>query len=141
MYAIIYITSARVSHNLSPAMHYNSTRKIHTFQDMEDAVAAVTLNFGFQLISTFQGAFAFILALQSHEFINIVLETNEFDSKKFAIMMIFILVNICTSYTKDLYVRRAGANVSQNREEGEDIESLLKAKKTTTHNHHRSSHE
>jgi len=122
-------------------MHYNSTRKIHTLQDMEDAVAVVTLNFGFQLISTFQGAFAFILALQSHEFINIVLETNEFDSKKFTIMMIFILVNICTSYTKDLYVRRAGANVSQNREEGEDIESLLKAKKTTTHNHHRSSHE
>jgi hypothetical protein len=121
-------------------MHYNSTRKIHTFQDMEDAVAVVTLNFGFQLISTFQGAFAFILALQSHEFINIVLETNKFDSKKFAIMMIFILVNIFTSYTKDLYVRRAGDNMPQIREGEEDIESLLKAQKPTTHNHHRSSH-
>ena len=67
--------------------------------------------FGLRVLSTFQGALLFILALQTNTLISKGIDGNDvgekfFDATQFAIIIIFIFAVILLSYVKEYYIGR-----------------------------------
>ena len=88
----------------------NYRRGIHSKAQAVEKVTSccgdVSYRFGLRVLTTFQGAILFILALQTNTLITKALEESRFDATQFGIIMAFVFVAIIMSYIKEAYEHR-----------------------------------
>ena len=85
-------------------IHYSAAKKANTTKLMEDAILEVTYKFWFQLITSFQAAFAIVLAFQVNDIVTKLVDLEHISARYGVVIPILIICNLSISYLKDKYV-------------------------------------
>lgn len=94
-------------------------KRVHTKQQTVESMKGYVGNFSYtfviSMITTFQSAFLFIVALQANTFISklfgIDVEGAYFDAVQFGVIILFTVIAIMMSSFKTFYIRLHDANV------------------------------
>jgi len=74
----------------------------------EEIIKRVSYDVGYQTVSTFQSAFAFVMALQANELVNHAILGEEIEWSKVVALAFLIFVSVGISYLKSYYVSKRG---------------------------------